>query len=214
MNLILFGAPGCGKGTQAKILSEKLNLPHYSTGDILRGAVKNSTQLGLEAKVIMDRGDLVPDQIMIGIIKEALNSPKSKYGFILDGFPRTIAQASALDNLFIELKIKNIKIISIEANDEELIKRLSNRRACKNCATIFSLNEIEQKSNCPVCNAEHSFYQRNDDKEEVIRNRLEVFLANTKPVLQFYEKKNTIISINGLNKIETVTDDIIKELQV
>ncbi len=214
MNLIFFGAPGCGKGTQAKILSEKLKVPHYSTGEILREAVRIATPLGLKAKSIMDSGGLVSDEIMIGIINDTLKSEKSKSGFILDGFPRTVNQALELDKILIVLNFTDIKVIYIESNEDELIKRLSNRRACKICSKIFSLSEIENLVNCPSCGANNSFYLRDDDKEEVIKKRLEVFKANTFPVLDFYEKKNICIRVNGLKSIEAVTSEILSKLKL
>jgi len=212
MQLIIFGAPGVGKGTQAKILSSKLNVPHISTGDILREAVKNKTPLGLKAQEIMNKGELVPDEIMIGIIRDTLSKPESKKGFLLDGFPRTIKQAEAFDSLMKELKIKDYHVISLSADDEELVKRLSNRRACKSCQTIFSYDEIKGEDKCPKCGAEGSFYQRNDDKEDVIRNRLKVYKSNTKPVLDHYEKQRRVIEVNGIGSIEDVNKNIMDSL--
>lgn len=213
MRIILFGAPGVGKGTQAKILSSKLNVPHISTGDILRQSVKDQTELGKKAQVIMNRGDLVPDDIMIGIIKERLNKPDSKEGFILDGFPRTEIQAVALDKLFKELDIKDFKVINIDADENEIVKRLNNRRACNNCGKIFTLEQINGLNKCPNCNAKNSFYLRDDDKEEVIRNRMEVFKASTMPVLNYYNSRSDVITINGIGNIENVRDSIICALK-
>jgi len=213
MRLIIFGAPGVGKGTQAKILSSKLNIPHISTGDILREAVKNKTSLGMKAQEIMNKGELVSDEIMIGIIKDTLSQPQSRKGFLLDGFPRTLKQAEALDSLMNQLNIKDYSVISLSADDEELVKRLSNRRACKNCHTIFTFDEIKGKDICPKCGAENSFIQRNDDKEDVIRNRLKVYKSNTKPVLDHYEKQHRIISVDGLGSIEAVNKNIMEALK-
>ncbi|HVO72475.1 MAG TPA: adenylate kinase [Ignavibacteriaceae bacterium] len=213
MQLIIFGAPGVGKGTQAKILSSKLNIPHISTGDILREAVKNKTPLGMKAQEIMNKGELVPDEIMIGIIKDTLSHPESRKGFLLDGFPRTLKQAEALDSLMKQLKIPDYYVISLSADDEELVKRLSNRRACKNCQTIFALDEIKEKEKCPKCGAEKSFYQRNDDKEDVIRNRLKVYKSNTRPVLGHYEKQKRVIEVDGIGPVEEVNKNIIKALK-
>jgi adenylate kinase len=212
MRLLLFGAPGVGKGTQAKLLSSKFNIPHISTGDILRQAVKDETDLGKKAQEIMSRGDLVPDDIMIGIIKYRLNKDDCKTGFILDGFPRTINQAIALDNLLSEMKIGDIKLINIFADENEIVKRLSNRRACKVCGHIFTLSEIENSDSCPDCKAKNSFYLRDDDKEEVIRKRLEVFRKTTEPVLKHYEKQGKVISINGLGSVEEVNTELLKLL--
>ena len=213
MQIILFGSPGVGKGTQAKILSTKFNIPHISTGDILRQAVKDKTPLGVQAQAILNRGELVSDEIVIGLIKETLQKPECKSGFILDGFPRTIPQAEALKKLFAELNIKNVFLLAITADEEELVKRLTSRRACKQCGTIFTLSEIKDSKVCPVCKAENSFYQRDDDKEEVIRRRMEVFRSSTKPVLDYYEKNDKVIFINGSAPVEKVTENILSEIK-
>jgi len=213
MRLTLFGAPGVGKGTQAKLLSAKYKIPHISTGDILRKAVKDGTGLGKKAREIMNRGNLVPDDIMIGIIKERLNEPDCKNGFLLDGYPRTEAQANAFDLLLKELNINDLKVINIIADDEELVRRLGNRRACKNCNEIFVLDAIKGLESCPKCAAKNSFYLRDDDKEDVIRNRLKVFKANTKPVLAHYQKNGNVISVYGIGNIDTVNEAIINLLE-
>jgi adenylate kinase len=213
MRLILFGAPGGGKGTQAKILSTKLNIPHISTGDILRQAVKDQSEMGKKAGEIMNRGDLVPDDIMIGIIKERLSKPDSQEGFILDGFPRTEIQAVALDKLLEELGISQFAVVYIYADEEELIKRLNRRRACKECGKIFSLEKIDGLDKCPNCSAENSFYLRDDDKEDVIRNRLKVFKSSTIPVLDYYKEQREVVSVNGIGNIEDVNDLILAELE-
>jgi adenylate kinase len=212
MQLILFGPPGVGKGTQAKVLSSKYNIPHISTGDILREAVKNKTTLGIKAQEIIQRGELVSDEIVIGIVKDTLVKPECRDGFILDGFPRSLGQAESLDKILNELNITDIHVINISASKEELVKRLTNRRACKSCGTIFTTSEIENLERCPVCKAKDSFYQRNDDKEEVIRRRLEVYDSTTEPVLNYYKKQNKVIDINGLQEIEKVTKDILSGL--
>jgi adenylate kinase len=213
MRLILFGGPGVGKGTQAKILSGKLNIPHISTGDILRQAVKDQSDMGKRAAEIMNRGDLVPDDIMIGIIRERLDKPDSKKGFILDGFPRTEIQAVELDKLLEELNINRFAVVYIYADEEELIKRLNQRRACKECGKIFSLEKIDGLDKCPNCGAENSFYLRDDDKEDVIRNRLKVFQSSTIPVLNYYKERGKVISVNGIGNIEQVNDLILKKLE-
>jgi adenylate kinase len=214
MRLILFGAPGVGKGTQAKLISSNLNIPHISTGDILRQAVKDKTELGKKAQEIMNRGDLVPDDIMIGIIQERLRKPDCLKGFILDGFPRTVKQAIALDKLLNEMKIKDVGVINFTADDNELVKRIGNRRACKNCGQIFVLKDIEGKSNCPNCKAKNSFYLREDDKEEVVRNRLNVFRKNTEPVLEYYNKQKNVFSIDGLGSINEVNKKVSEKLKL
>ncbi len=213
MRLILFGSPGVGKGTQAKIFSKNFNIPHISTGDILRKAVKDQTELGKKAGEIMANGQLVPDDLMIGLIKDVLTSGDCKNGFILDGFPRTINQAIALDKLFEQLKIDNVVLINIIADENEIIKRLNNRRACKVCGNIFALKDIEGLDTCPVCGAKNSFYLRNDDKEEVIKNRLQVFKTTTEPVLDYYNGKGRVITVNGFDTIENVNKKIVESLK-
>jgi adenylate kinase len=213
MRLILFGAPGVGKGTQAKILASKLNIPHISTGDILRQAVHDKTPLGIKAQKIMNAGELVSDDIMVGIIRDTLEQQRCKQGFILDGFPRTLAQAEAFDLLLGELKITDVYLVNIFANNEEIVSRLTNRRACKACSNIFSYSEVKNAAKCPKCGAENSFYQREDDKEEVIRKRLSVYEENTKPVLDFYENKGAVISADGIGKVEDVAAEILKGLE-
>jgi adenylate kinase len=213
MRLILFGSPGVGKGTQAKIISKNFNIPHISTGDILRKAVKDQTELGKKAGEIMAQGHLVPDDLMIALIKEVLTSDECKNGFILDGFPRTTVQAEALDKLFDQIKIVNVILINITADEKEIIKRLSNRRACKACGNIFILKDIEGLDTCPVCGAKNSFYLRNDDKVDVIKNRLDVFNSTTKPVLDYYEDKGKVITVDGLDTIENVNKKIVEALK-
>jgi adenylate kinase len=213
MQIILFGAPGVGKGTQAKILSSKLSIPHISTGDILRLAVKEKTPLGLQAQQAMNKGELVSDDIMIGIIKETLEQSRCKSGFLLDGFPRTVVQAKAIDKLFEAMKIHSYYVITLMADENKLVNRLSNRRACKECKSIFSLSEIENLSKCPVCNAERSFYLRDDDKEEVIKHRMEVFRKETYPVLKHYKEKGKVITIDALGTVEEVTKRIMLALK-
>jgi adenylate kinase len=211
MHLILFGAPGVGKGTQAKILSSKLDIPHISTGDILREAVKTQTVLGLKAKEIMSTGELVSDEIMIGIIKEVLTDPKCNKGFLLDGFPRTLAQAIAFDELLKELNLMDkILLISLDANEEELTVRLTNRRACSKCQSIFNYNDIKDKATCPKCGAVNSFYHRSDDQEEVIRRRFKIFQSSTLPILEHYEKMGKVISVDGFQPVEKVAADILR----
>lgn len=213
MRLILFGSPGVGKGTQAKILSDKLGIPHVSTGDILRQSVKDKTEIGLKAKKLMNAGELVPDEIMIVIIKDFLQKPELEKGFILDGFPRTLHQAESLENLLCELKIKDVILINIYAPDEEIIKRLTNRRACKKCGHIFTLTEIEGLDSCPKCNADNSFYQRNDDTIEVIKNRLQIFRDTTYPIIAFYSGKRETITIDGLSSVDEVNTRILEALE-
>jgi len=212
MRILLFGMPGVGKGTQAKLLSSKLNIPHISTGDILRQTVKDGTELGKKAQAIMNAGELVPDDIMIGIIKETFSQPRCKEGFILDGFPRTTIQAKELEKLIDELKLSNVVVVTITAPISEIIKRLTNRLACKNCKSIFSKDELEGLNECPKCGAKNSFYQRKDDTEEVIKNRISVFNENTKPVLDYYNGKREVFYIEGNDTVERVNEKILTAL--
>jgi len=179
---------------------------------MLRQAVKDQTDLGKKADEIMSRGDLVPDEIMIGIIKDRLNAKDCINGFILDGFPRTINQAVELDKLLEAMNINDIKLINIVADEEELVKRLNNRRACKVCGQIFTLVEIQNSNSCPKCSSKDSFYLRDDDKEEVIRKRLNIFKQNTEPVLKHYQKQGKVISINGLGSVEGVNQELMSHL--
>ena len=213
MRLILFGAPGVGKGTQAKILSSKLNIPHISTGDILRESVKDQTEWGKKAREIMNRGELVPDDIMIGIIKIRLSKPDSQNRFILDGFPRTEVQAQALDDLLEELNMNNGSVINIVADEKEIINRLNSRRACKECGKIFTFDQIAGLNKCPNCEAENSFYLRDDDKTDVIKKRLEIFKSSTLPVLNYYRNRGRVITINGIGNSKEVNDSILRELK-
>ena len=212
MRIILFGSPGVGKGTQAKIISNTLGIPHISTGDILRLAVEEQTPLGIAAQSVMKKGELVSDEIMISLIRDNLIQSKCSKGFILDGFPRNLLQAKELDELFEELKIIDARIVIISANEEEIVRRLTNRRACKNCGNIFNFNDIKDLPACPVCGTEDSFYQRNDDKENVIRNRLRIYKETTEPVLAYFQDKKNEIYIDGLLPIEEVTNNIINAL--
>ncbi len=214
MKILIFGAPGVGKGTQAKILSKKLHIPHISTGDILRAAANSKTELGLKAKAIMDAGELVPDDVMGGIIKETLNDEKTRSGFILDGFPRTIEQAEILNKVLNELGENHLILISIAADDELIINRLSERRECTVCHTIVNLIFLNDENVCPNCGSKDTFIKRKDDDADVIKNRLKVFHRNTAPVLSFYEDKAKLINVDGTKPVEQVTDDILNQLNL
>ena len=210
----MFGAPGVGKGTQAKLLAEKLSIPHISTGDILRSSIKNETPLGLKAKSIVESGGLVPDDLMAGLIKDVLSQKGCDKGFILDGYPRTLAQAKLLDDIFNNLIKDEEHYIAIMVDDELIIKRLSNRLACKECGTIFTLNEVKDKTNCPKCGAAGSLYKRKDDEEEVIRNRLNVFHAQTRPVLDYYSKKGKMIFVDGDKPVQEVAKSVLERIGI
>lgn len=210
MRIILFGPPGVGKGTQAKLLSEEFNIPHISTGDVLRAAVKNQTPLGIKAKQYMDAGNLVPDDIMIDLIREILTSPWAKRGFILDGFPRTVAQAQALDEMFKELGIELDGVISLRVEHEEVIRRLSGRRMCKTCGRIYSLQQLEVLGDSPRCqDCGGELFQREDDKPETVRHRLEVYMRETKPLKDFYRQTGRFTQIDGMQEVPYVHKTIL-----
>ncbi len=212
MNIIMLGPPGAGKGTQAKMLVEKLGIPQISTGDMLRAAVKEGTELGKKAKEYMDAGKLVPDEVVIGIVKERLAQPDCEKGFILDGFPRTIPQAEALDKVLEELGKKIDYVINVAVPNEELITRLTGRRTCRQCGAMYHVvfNPPKVEGKCDKCGGE--LYQRDDDKEETIRQRLEVYEAQTAPLIEYYEKKGVLYNIDGTGSIEEIFQNILKVL--
>ncbi len=213
MNLILLGPPGSGKGTQAKLIVEKYGIPQISTGDMLREAVAKGTELGKEAKKYMDAGQLVPDEVVIGIVKERLQQPDCEKGFILDGFPRTIAQAEALDKILEEMGKKIDAVINIQVPEEEVVKRIVNRRTCKNCGAVYHLiyNPPKEDNKCDKCGGE--LYQRDDDKEETVRKRYQVYKEQTEPLVEYYAKKGILYNIDGTKSIEEVFAEIDSILQ-
>jgi len=210
--LIFFGAPGVGKGTQAKIISAKLHIPHISTGDILRSAISKKNELGIKAKVLMDKGELVPDDIMVELVKDVLEGNKSKEGFILDGFPRTLHQAKILQPIVEELFNEELTLITLHADNRVIIDRLAQRRMCNTCGNIVNLNFLPDSKKCPTCGSVNSFIKRKDDEVEVIKNRLEIFHKTTKPVLDFYEGKAVNHVIDATLSVEEITKEILKVL--
>uniref|UniRef100_A0A7C4WJY4 Adenylate kinase n=1 Tax=Geoglobus ahangari TaxID=113653 RepID=A0A7C4WJY4_9EURY len=208
MNLILLGPPGGGKGTQAKRIVEKYGVPQISTGDMFREAVAKGTELGKKAKEYMDRGELVPDEIVIGIVKERLAQPDCEKGFILDGFPRTLKQAEALDEILEEMNKKIDAVINIIVPDEEIIKRIVYRRTCKNCGAVYNLiySPPKEDNKCDKCGGE--LYQRDDDKEETVRERLRVYKEQTEPLIDYYKKKGTLYEVDGTKPIDEVWKQI------
>jgi adenylate kinase len=189
LNLILLGPPGAGKGTQAERLVADFDLPYYATGDILRLAVKDGTELGQKAKEYMDRGDLVPDDVICGVIMERIDSPEARDGFLLDGFPRTIPQAEELEKALDGLGRRLTAVLSIEAPDEEVIRRLSGRRVCEKNGHNYHV-DFDPPKNAGFCDQDGSpLVQREDDEEQTVRHRLEVFHEQTQPLVDFYEKK-------------------------
>ncbi len=213
MNLILMGAPGVGKGTQASMIVGKYRIPHIATGDILRKTVADKTPLGLTAKSYMDKGELVPDEVVIGIIREHLSERDVSKGFLLDGFPRTIAQAEALSQMLEELGKKVDAVVNIEASEEELVRRLTGRRTCKKCGRIYHLVVDPPCSPevCDICSGE--LYQRSDDSEKTVRNRLKVYQKETFPLIEYYKKKGLLNVIDGEHEVEEVFEDVDKLLK-
>ena len=208
MNLILLGPPGCGKGTQAKMLTEKHHIPQISTGDILREAVKQETPMGVEAKNYMNAGKLVPDEVVIGIIQDRLKQSDCENGFILDGFPRTVVQAEALDSTLTSMQKKIEHALSITVPDEELLGRLTGRRTCRSCGAMYHVmfNPPKKEGVCDACSGE--LYQRDDDTEETIRNRLNVYTQQTAPLIDYYQVKGLLRNIAGTGKIEEILEKI------
>jgi len=208
MYLILFGAPGVGKGTQAKLISAKYNIPQISTGDMLRAAAKAQTDLGKKAGEIMSRGELVPDDLILDLIRERFSQPDCDHGFILDGFPRTLAQAEGLDELVAELNLPELRCIEIQVPDEKVIERLVNRRLCDNCGADYNLitNPPPADMKCTICGG--NIYQRKDDNEETISNRLKVYAQQTAPVKEHYQKKGQFFSVDGQMPVEKVQEAI------
>ncbi len=208
MNLILLGPPGAGKGTQAKLVAEQFGIPQISTGDILRRAVKDGTPLGQEAQVYMERGDLVPDAVVIGIIEERLTQPDCQAGYILDGFPRTEVQANALAETLGKRGGAIDHVVNIEVSDEELIPRLAGRRTCKECQEPYNVtfNPPQREGVCDKCGGE--LIQRKDDDEETIRARLGVYREQTAPLVAYYEKQGLLRTVTGAGAIQEIFDAV------
>jgi len=208
MRLILFGPPGVGKGTQAKLLSEEFGVPHISTGDMLRAAIAEGTELGRKAKGIMEAGQLVPDEVVIGIVRQVLSSPRVRAGFILDGFPRTLAQAEALVQIFDDLHITGYRVVNIDVEDDVVVRRLSHRYVCPKDGRIFSTETggVSARGRCPECGT--PLMQRDDDKEETVRERLAVYHSMTAPVLEFFEERGVVLLVDGSNSIDVVKREI------
>ena len=206
MNIVLLGAPGAGKGTQAAKLVEEFATPHISTGDILRAAVKNQTELGKKAKGYMDAGDLVPDSLIIDLMDERLREPDCEKGFILDGFPRTTAQAVALDDMLVRLERPLDAALLVDVDPEVIIKRLTERRCCKECGYIGTAAD----TTCPKCGGE--MYQRDDDNETTVRNRLDVYAKSTSPLIDYYKGKGLLKSVDGDRPVDTVYVDVKAQL--
>mgnify|MGYP006288222991 CR=1 FL=1 len=214
MRIIIMGAPGAGKGTQASVLSEKLNIPHISTGDIFRENIRNKTGLGLKAKNYIETGRLVPDEVTVEIIIDRLNNEDCGKGFILDGFPRTVVQAEHLERV---LKAKDIKIdnvVNITVCDDEIIKRLSGRRICMNCGAVYHVtsNPSLRENVCNICSGK--LVQREDDTKDTVLKRLRTYHEKTEPVTNYYNKKDILINVEGSRRIEETTMHLLEALGV
>lgn len=212
MNIILIGPPGAGKGTQATRMIDRLQVPQISTGDMFRAAVKEGTPMGKKAKEYMDKGALVPDDVVIGVVKERFQKPDCKKGFILDGFPRTLEQAKALDGLLKDLGTKLDHVVVIEVPDDYLVKRLTGRRTCRGCNYMHHI-EFDPPKKAGVCDkCSGELYQRDDDQEATIRQRLTTYHGQTSPLIEYYGKQNIVRKINGTMSMEQVQNEIKKAI--
>lgn len=213
MNIILMGLPGAGKGTQASEIVKKYPIPHISTGDMFRKAIKDETELGKEAKSYMDRGELVPDEVTVGIVKERISEDDAKKGFLLDGFPRTIEQAEGLNSILEELGREIDAVVNIEVPEEELMNRLTGRRICETCGTTYHLvfNPPKVEGVCDLDGGK--LYQREDDNPETVANRLNVNIKQSKPILDFYGQQGVLKNIDGSKQIDAVSEDVIQILE-
>ena len=210
LNIIFIGAPGCGKGTQAATIAKKFSLQIISTGDILRFEIKNQSEIGKLAKQYIDKGQLVPSDVIIDIIKNRISCDDCKKGFILDGFPRNLQQGVALDEMLVELNFTINKVIHIEVDDDSLIKRISGRFSCANCKEVYNkfFRPLADGKSCDNCSGSDFLY-RSDDNEEVVASRLVVYHEQTKPIIDFYSKKGLISTVDGLKDIPLVTSDLV-----
>ena len=214
MRLVLLGAPGAGKGTQAKMLIEKYGIPQISTGDLLRAAVKEGTELGKEAKGHMDSGGLVPDSVVLGMMKERLGEDDTKKGYILDGFPRNTAQAEALDGMLSELGMPIEAALSVDVPLDDLMKRLTGRRTCKACGQMFNMyfNAPQKEGACDKCSGE--LFQRDDDQEDTIKKRLTVYEEQTAPLIDYYAGKGILKRVEGTGEIDAIFTKVCELLGV
>ena len=212
MKIIMLGAPGAGKGAQAKMIAEKCGIPHISTGDIFRANIKNGTELGAKAKEYMDKGLLVPDELVCDLVVDRIQQADCEKGYILDGFPRTIPQAEALENALNAIEQKLDYAIDIDVPDENIINRMSGRRACVGCGATYHVlfNPTKVEGKCDVCG--ESLILRDDDKPETVKKRLDVYHTQTQPLIDFYTERKVLVEVDGTQSMDKVFDDIMKIL--
>lgn len=213
MKIIMLGAPGAGKGTQAKMISAKYGIPHISTGDIFRANIKNQTELGKKAKSYMDQGQLVPDELVVDLVADRIVQDDCAKGFVLDGFPRTIPQAEALDAALVSMDTEIDYAIDVEVPDENIIERMGGRRACVGCGATYHIvyNSTKVEGICDACGA--NLILRDDDKPETVKERLSVYHTQTQPLIDFYEAKGCLKAVDGTQAIEAIFDQITKILE-
>ncbi|MGW4648804.1 adenylate kinase [Kitasatospora sp. NPDC004289] len=214
MRIVLVGPPGAGKGTQAHVLAKTLSIPHISTGDLFRANISQGTPLGLEAKAYMDAGRLVPDEVTIGMAKDRMSQPDAANGFLLDGFPRNLGQAKALDEILVEFGIALDGVLDLEVPEDEVVKRIAGRRICRNNgAHVFHVayNPPKAEGVCDECGGE--LYQRSDDTEDKVRTRLEVYHTETEPIIAYYEQQGLLVTISALGKVDEVTERAVGALK-
>ena len=209
MKIIMLGAPGAGKGTQAQMIADKFNIPHISTGDIFRANIKNGTELGKKAKEFMDKGQLVPDELTVQLLLDRVANDDCKNGYVLDGFPRTIPQADVLDSELTKLGDKVDFAINVDVPDENIVRRMSGRRACLKCGATYHIEHIPPKKEgrCDKCGSE--LVQREDDKPETVQNRLSVYHEQTQPLIDYYDKKNILKTVDGTKDMQEVFSNIV-----
>ncbi|WP_326651952.1 MULTISPECIES: adenylate kinase [unclassified Streptomyces] len=215
MRIVLVGPPGAGKGTQAAFLAKNLSIPHISTGDLFRANISQGTELGKQAKAYMDAGKLVPDEVTVGMAKDRLQQPDAENGFLLDGFPRNVGQAEALDDYLKGAGLKLDAVLDLEVPEDEVVKRIAGRRVCRNnSAHVYHVSYSPPKAEgvCDECGGE--LYQRDDDSEETVRTRLEVYHTQTEPIIDYYRAQDLVVTISALGKVTDVTARAMEALQV